>query len=56
MLINDVKPIHCQNVLNILDNKGYAWSSMQRTRAAMSIIFKDACENDLIDSTPVTKC
>ncbi len=55
MIISDVKPMHCQNVLNVMDNDGYAGSSMQRTKATMSAMFSDALENDIIKYNPVTK-
>lgn len=55
MIINEVKPMHCQNVLNIMDNNGYAGSSMERTKVTMSAMFSDACENGLISINPVTK-
>jgi len=55
MIISDVKPMHCQNVLNVMDNNGYAGSSMARTKATLSAMFSDACENALISMNPVTK-
>lgn len=55
MVISDVKPMHCQNVLNIMDNKEYAGNSMHRTKTTLSAMFSDACENGLIASNPVTK-
>lgn len=55
MLVSDVKPMHCQNVLNIMDNNGYVGSSMARTKATLSAMFSDACENGLISMNPVTK-
>lgn len=55
MVISDVKPLHCQNVLNVMDNNGYAGSSMARTKATLSAMFSDACENGLIAENPVTK-
>lgn len=55
MIISDVKPMHCQNVLNVMDNNGYAGSSMARTKAALAAMFSDACENALISMNPVTK-
>lgn len=55
MIVSDVKPMHCQNVLNAMDNNGYAGSSMQRTKAAMSAMFEDACENGLTAMNPITK-
>lgn len=55
MVISDVKPMHCQNVLNVMDNNGYAGASMGRTKATLSAMFSDACENGLISMNPVTK-
>lgn len=55
MVISDVKPIHCQNILNVMDNNGYAGSSMARTKATLSAMFSDACENGIITMNPVTK-
>ena len=55
MLVSDVKPMHCQNVLNVMDNNGYVGSSMARTKATLSAMFSDACENGLIAVNPVTK-
>lgn len=55
MSIGDVKPMHCQNILNIMDNQGYAGASMERTRVTLSAMFTDACENDIIATNPVKK-
>lgn len=55
MIISEVKPMHCQNVLNIMDNNGYAGASMERTKVTLSAMFSDACENGLIPTNPVTK-
>lgn len=55
MIISDVKPMHCQNVLNVMDNNGYVGSSMSCTKATLSAMFSDACENGLISMNPVTK-
>lgn len=54
MVISEVKPMHIQNVLNIMDNQEYAGSSMQRTKATLSAMFSDAFENGLITVNPVT--
>ena len=54
MTIKEVKPMHCQNILNIMDNNEYAGSSMARTKATMSAMFSDALDNGLIVSNPVT--
>ena len=55
MVISDVKPIHCQNILNVMDDNGYVGSSMARTKATLSAMFSDACENGIITMNPVTK-
>ncbi|MCI8308236.1 MAG: tyrosine-type recombinase/integrase [Lachnospiraceae bacterium] len=55
MIVSEVKPMHCQNVLNVMDNNGYAGASMERTKVTLSAMFSDACENGLISSNPVTK-
>lgn len=55
MVVSDVKPMHCQNVLNVMDDSRYAGSSMARTKATLSAMFSDACENGLIAANPVTK-
>lgn len=55
MIVSDIKPIHCQNVLNIMDNNGYADTTIKQTKATLSALFSDAVENDLINSNPVTK-
>ncbi|MDE7308691.1 MAG: site-specific integrase [Lachnospiraceae bacterium] len=55
MIVSEVKPMHCQNVLNVMDNNGYAGASMERTKVTMSAMFSDACENGLISINPVTK-
>ena len=38
-----------------MDNNGYVGSSMSRTKATLSAMFSDACENGLISMNPVTK-
>ena len=55
MIVSEVKPMHCQNVLNIMDNNGYSGTSMEITRGTMSAMFSDACENGIISSNPITK-
>lgn len=55
MILSDVKPMHCQNVLNIMDNDGYSGATMQRAKGTMSAMFSDAVDNGLISSNPVTK-
>lgn len=54
MLISDVKPMHCQNVLNQMKDK-YKTSTIYQTRVALYCIFSDAVENEVILKNPVTK-
>ncbi len=55
MRINDVKPIHCQEVLNRMAEEGYAGSTIEQTRVTMQTMFWSAFENHIIRFTPVTK-
>lgn len=55
MLLSDVKPMHCQNVLNQMAGLGYCSSTIELTRATMSTLFDSAVENQLIVKTPVSK-
>ena len=54
MLLKDVKPIHCQNVLNQMADH-YANSVIEHSRLVMWMLFDSALENDLIAKNPVTK-
>ena len=54
MLISDVKPMHCQHVLNQMKDD-YKTSSIYQTRITMYCMFADAVENDVIIKNPVTK-
>lgn len=54
MTLRDVKPMHCQNVLNQMKND-YKSSTIYQTRMAMYCMFSDAAENDIIPKNPVTK-
>lgn len=54
MLIADVKPMHCQNVLNQMKDD-YRSSTIYQTRIALYCMFSDAVENDVILKNPVTK-
>lgn len=54
MLLNDVKPLHCQNILsNMADN--HADSVIRGCRFVMQTMFYSAVENELITKNPVTK-
>ncbi len=55
IIVSDVKPMHCQNILNIMDNQGYAASTIDKTKFTMFNIFSSAAENDIIMLNPVTK-
>ena len=54
MLLSDVKPMHCQNVLNQMKDD-YKSSTIYQTRIALYCMFSDAVENDVIVKNPVTK-
>lgn len=54
MLLKDVKPIHCQNVLMQMTDK-HANTTIEHSRRVMWSMFACAVENDLISKNPVTK-
>lgn len=54
MVISDVKPMHCQNVLNLMKDK-YKSSTIQQTKVTMTAMFSYAVQNQIISSSPVTK-
>lgn len=54
MPLRDVKPMHCQNVLNQMKDS-YKSSTIYQTRMALYCMFSDAAENDIIPKNPVTK-
>lgn len=54
MLLTDVKPMHCKNVLLQMEND-YASSTIGQTRITMFGMFADAVDNELIQKNPVTK-
>ena len=53
MLVKEIKPIHCQNVLNSLKN--YSQATIGNVRILMSMLFESALENDMILKNPLTK-
>lgn len=55
MSLADVKPMHCQNVLNILKNKNYSYGTIKMVRITMHVLFEAAVENDLLIYNPVRK-
>ena len=52
MRLCDIKPLHCQQVLNKMKDN-YAGSSINQTLIAMATSFKSAVDNDLIAKNPV---
>lgn len=55
MLLKDVKPLHCQNVLNQMSMGDYKDSTIKLARITMNVLFDDAVDNGLITKNPVTK-
>lgn len=55
MVISDVKPMHCQAVLNIMADKGYKSSTIEQCRITMSNMFFYAVENEIIPFSPVKR-
>lgn len=54
MPLREIKPLHCQNVLNQMSNR-YSNSVIEQTRLVMRMIFDSAVENELLAKNPVTK-
>ncbi len=54
MLLAQVKPLHCQNVLNQMIGK-YNTSTIGNVRVVMFSLFESAVENNLISSNPVKR-
>lgn len=54
MLLGEVKPLHCQNVLNQMIGK-YNTSTIGNVRVVMFSLFDAAVENNLISSNPVKR-
>ena len=55
MRMMDVKPIHCQKVLNDMAEAGYSDGTVRQTLLVMITMFYSAYENDVIRKSPVTK-
>lgn len=55
ILLKDVKPLHCQNVLNQMSVGNYKDSTINLTRITMNVLFDDAVDNGLITKNPITK-
>lgn len=54
MQLEDIKPLHCQSVLNRMSSR-YSNSVIGQTRLVMRMLFDSAVENDLLAKNPVTK-
>lgn len=54
MIISEVKPMHCQHVLNLMKDD-YKGSTIQQCRITMASMFFYAMQNQIISSSPVTK-
>ena len=54
MVLNDVRPMHCQAVLNGMADD-YAGSSIQQCLNTMYGMFRDAADNSIIAANPVKK-
>lgn len=54
MLLSDVKPIHCQDVLNRMASS-YAESTIYQTRITLYTMFEAAVENEILVRNPVKK-
>lgn len=54
MILSEVKPMHCQNVLNQMKDD-YKSSTIYQTRITLFSMLSDAVENDVIVKNPVTK-
>ena len=55
MLLKEIKPLHCQNILNQMVMSNYKNSTIGMIRTAMKILFDDAVDNEIIVRNPVTK-
>lgn len=54
MQLQNVKPLHCQSVLNQMADK-YSNSVIESSRLVMRMLFDSAVENELLAKNPVTK-
>ena len=55
MLLNDVKPIHCQKIFTDMADEGYKTSTMYQTRIALYNMLDFAYENEVIQKNPCKK-
>lgn len=55
MKIADIKPLHCQLILNKMAEAGYHNGTIKHVRIVMHVMFEDAKDNDIIMSNPMKK-
>lgn len=55
ILLTDVKPIHCQRIMNQMADDGYATSTIYQARIALFNMLNYAYENDVIMKNPCNK-
>lgn len=55
MIISDVKPFHCQNILNEMFEKGYAKGTINQTKIALHAFFSSAVANEIIPKNPISR-
>lgn len=54
MLIKEINPLHCQNILNKMADK-YVNSIIEHSRHVMWMMLDSTVENELIAKHPITK-
>ena len=54
LILEEVKPLHCQMILNKMADR-YCNSTIEQTAIVMYALFDSAVENELITKNPVTK-
>ena len=55
MKLVDVKPIHCQKIMNDMADEGYKTTTIYQTRIALYNMLEFAKENDVITNNPCKK-
>ena len=55
MLLSEVKPIHCQDILNKM-TPTYAESTVYQCRITRYVLFETAVENDILVLHPDRRC
>lgn len=51
----DIKPLHCQMLLNKMAESGYCYSTIKSTKMVLHSMLETACENDILISNPCKK-